>query len=265
MDLVRPSWSDTRALLMTRNAIATHLWALSSHDYRDPSKDPLPVPLPPLLKSPHDCQHCFQAAECLLLHAALEGGSEASSGAPQLFSSVLRGLTQTHLLYVKQWVRMLALEAAAVASPVRASMDHQHQQHQQVEGQPLFRFVSCRPAAAAGDADAAKYLLELSFDASSISSEAQTGLGGLPGGGGGGGLMMEEMQLSTGDRVTVSVVANTKRLTEDDDADDVAGDDDLLTLVEPDLCTGSICALDHHLSASTLSIMLNDHPKRLMR
>lgn len=243
MDLVRPSWSDMRALLMTRNAIASHLWAVSSHDYRDPAKDRLPVPLPPLLKSPHDCQHCFQAAECLLLHAALEGGSEASSGAPQLFSSVLRGLTQAHLLYVKQWVHMLALEAAAVASPVGASTE---QQQQQVEGQLLFHFVSCRPAAASG---ADKHLLELVCDASSISSEVM--------------LRLEEMQLGTGDRVTVSVVANTKWLTAADSHMGDDDDDDLLTLVEPDLCTGSICAID--LSASTLSIMLNDHPKRLMR
>ena len=242
MDLVRPSWSDMRALLMTRNAIACHLWAVSSHDYRDPAKDRLPVPLPPMLKSPHDCQHCFQAAECLLLHAALEGGSEASSGAPQLFSSVLRGLTQAHLLYVKQWVHMLALEAAAVGSPVSALTEQQ----QQVEGRLLFHLVSCRPTTTSG---ADKHLLELVCDASSISSEVI--------------LRLEEMQLDTGDRVTVSVVANTKWLTAagshmgDDD------DDDLLTLVEPDLCSGSICAID--LSASTLSIMLNDHPKRLMR
>lgn len=256
MDLVRPSWSDVRALLMTRNAIASHLWAVSSHDYRDPAKDRLPVPLPPLLKSPHDCQHCFQAAECLLLHAALEGGSEGSSGAPQLFSSVLKGLTQAHLLYVKQWIRMLALEAAA--SPLSASTE------QEVEGELLFRFVSCRPAAAAAASDdAAKHLLELVCDTSSISCEAQTGLGGLPGGG--LMLLMEEASLGAGDRVTVSVVANTKRLSDqfNDDAAADMGDDALLTLVEPDLCTGSICAIDA--STSTLSIMLNDHPKRLMR
>ena len=242
MDLVRPSWSDMRALLMTRNAIACHLWAVSSHDYRDPAKDRLPVPFPPMLKSPHDCQHCFQAAECLLLHAALEGGSEASSGAPQLFSSVLRGLTQSHLLYVKQWVHMLALEAAAVASPVSALTEQQ----QQVEGQLLFHFVSCRPTAASG---ADKHLLELVCDASSISSEVM--------------LRLEETQLDTGDRVTISVIANTKRLRAADSHLGDDDDDDLLTLVEPDLCSGSICAID--LSASTLSIMLNDHPKRLMR
>jgi hypothetical protein len=235
-----------RALLMTRNAIASHLWAVSSHDYRNPAKDLLPVPLPPMLKSPHDCQHCFQAPECMLLHAALEGGSEASSGAPQLFSSVLRGLTQAHLLYVKQWVRMLALEAAAVASPVSASMEQQQQQQQVVEGQLLFRFVSCHPASGAD-----KHLLELVCDASSISSEVM--------------LRLEETQLGAGDRVIVSVVANTKRLMAADTrmGDDDDENDDLLTLVEPDLCTGSICAID--LSASTLSIMLNDHPKRLMR
>jgi len=246
IDLVRPSWSDVRSLLMTRNVIANHLWAVTSHDYRDLAKDRLPVPLPSMLKSPHDCQHCFQAAECLLLHAALEEGSEASSGAPQLFSSVLSGLTPAHLLYVKQWVHMLALEAAA--SPVRALMELTCQSEEPL----LYRFVSCHPAAA-GDGFGAKHLLELVCDSG---SEAEPGhLAGL----------MEQASLVEGDRVTVSVVANTKWLSDQFDTSNVDADiDDLSSrsLVEPDLCTGTIWAT---VSTSTLSIMLNDHPKRLMR
>jgi len=72
--------------------------------------------LPPLLHSVFDCSYCYQAAECLVTHAATEGGTALSSGVQELFSYVLTDITSAQLSYYKHWDELLTLEATATVS-----------------------------------------------------------------------------------------------------------------------------------------------------
>ncbi len=63
-----------------------------------------------------DCSYCYQAAECLVTHAATEGGTALSSGVQELFSYVLTGITSAQLSYYKHWDELLTLEATATGS-----------------------------------------------------------------------------------------------------------------------------------------------------
>lgn len=110
LDLISPSWTDMRALMLSRNSLAGYI--------RDAavgvsSSSVAKTPLPPLLREVHECQYCYQAAECAVHHAGLEGGTAASSGMKDLFSYILKDVTPTQLRYYKQWDGLLNLEYAA--------------------------------------------------------------------------------------------------------------------------------------------------------
>lgn len=110
LDLISPSWTEMRALLLSRNSLAGYI--------RDAavgvsSSGVAKTPLPPLLRDAHECQYCYQAAECAVHHAGLEGGTAASSGMKELFSYILKDVTTAQLRYYKHWDGLLNLEYIA--------------------------------------------------------------------------------------------------------------------------------------------------------
>ena len=73
-----------RLLVLTRNEIAYFMKCSTS--INSVSK------IPHLLKRINDCEHCYQAAECLTYHAAIESGDATSSGVSELFKHIVKGL-----------------------------------------------------------------------------------------------------------------------------------------------------------------------------
>ena len=47
--------------------------------------------VPSLIQRINECQYCYQAAECLTYHAAIEGGNDVSSGVGNLFKHITKG------------------------------------------------------------------------------------------------------------------------------------------------------------------------------
>ena len=90
--------------MVSRNILAQHIKISSLPHARS---------LPPLLMRMNECQYCYQAAECLTYHAAVEEGTSASSGVSDLFRFILKDVTSSQLLYLKQWDRLLELESIA--------------------------------------------------------------------------------------------------------------------------------------------------------
>ncbi|OQS04656.1 DNA2-like helicase [Thraustotheca clavata] len=88
-----------RALLLSRNDHAHQLAA-----YHNLST------YPPLLKNPWDCSKCFQAAECMLHHAAEENGSVYTSGVEEVFLKHTSHLSPVDLAYFAKWNRLIDLE-----------------------------------------------------------------------------------------------------------------------------------------------------------
>lgn len=72
--------------------------------------------LPSMLHSPFDCENCYQAAECMVYHIALENGTKESSGVSDLFQYHTRGLSEVHLEYLKFWSNLIDLESIATGS-----------------------------------------------------------------------------------------------------------------------------------------------------
>ena len=72
-------------------------------------------PLPPVLASKRECEMCFKASECMLYHAALDGGNGETAGSLELFAYVMDGLKQSHIQYFRHWDHLLDLEALAEA------------------------------------------------------------------------------------------------------------------------------------------------------
>jgi DNA replication ATP-dependent helicase Dna2 len=109
---VLPVWDELRSLMIARNRCA-----LSA---RGPSSGPLrydsPLGLPPVIRQPNDCQRCYQAAECMLYHAASENGTAQSSGVPDLFQQIVEALSPEHLSYFRHWDRLIELESTTGAS-----------------------------------------------------------------------------------------------------------------------------------------------------
>lgn len=157
VDLIKPSWSEVRALIMSRNKLATFIRdAALGVNSSGASKSPLP----PLLQSHFDCQYCYQAAECLIYHA-LEGGTAVSSGVKELFSYVLKGITPSQLSYFRHWDELLNLEALATAAPSHswaASADKKRDKC--IAG---LTFQSCERV---GDAAESRYLIKFARDTS---------------------------------------------------------------------------------------------------
>jgi hypothetical protein len=74
--------------LQQRNAIAFHL----SH----------PV-MPPMKRDPHFCGSCAQAPVCVLVHAAVERGTAASSGIEDIFNDNTAHLSPSYLQFYTKW------------------------------------------------------------------------------------------------------------------------------------------------------------------
>ena len=71
--------------------------------------------LPPLQRN-KSCEWCFKASECLTYHRSAEKGTEASSGVPDLFRHLTRGITDRHAAYFLHWDNLIDLEAQAESS-----------------------------------------------------------------------------------------------------------------------------------------------------
>lgn len=163
VDLIKPSWSEVRALIMSRNKLATFIRDVSlGVNSTGASKSPLP----PLLHSPFDCQYCYQASECMTYHA-VDGGTATSSGVKELFSYVLKGITPSQLSYFKHWDELLNLEALATAAPAHSWTSASDKRRDKCVGGLTFQ--SCQSA---GDAANTRYLIIFSRDVVTSTSNA---------------------------------------------------------------------------------------------
>lgn len=143
--------------------------------------------LPPVLADARACSYCFQASECMSLHAALEGGSAGSSGAPELFGFALRDVSQLHLDYLRHWESMIDREEEAArrrGAPHFWALDEPPLEPAVVQGststvdtksdRPVFwKFKSCTPRIA-GESDG--YVITLECLASLPDDERLTGM-----------------------------------------------------------------------------------------
>jgi hypothetical protein len=107
IDTIIPMWHELRALMLSRNNLASNI-----KNSNEMEKNPFP----PLKKNSFECENCFQAAQCLLLHSSYENGTAKTCGVSSLFSYNLRGLTQLHMKYFCNWNRLIDLEALASCS-----------------------------------------------------------------------------------------------------------------------------------------------------
>ncbi|GFH13469.1 uncharacterized protein HaLaN_09362, partial [Haematococcus lacustris] len=71
--------------------------------------------LPPaMLRNERQCGTCFAATYCALVHKALEGGDEASSGMrPQQWSGLTSHLGPSHGQFLRHWLGLVELEDSA--------------------------------------------------------------------------------------------------------------------------------------------------------
>ena len=97
--------SHLRGLILSRNKIAASLSKLKLDGEIQTGSV-----MPPMLRHPRQCEKCFQVNECLLYHAASEGGDENTSGLGSFFTDRLKHLSSNHLEYFDAWNRMLDLE-----------------------------------------------------------------------------------------------------------------------------------------------------------
>ena len=73
-------------------------------------------PLPPMLYQSSDCERCYQASECMVLHAAVEAGNTDSSRVPELFKYALKGVSSSHIQYLTHWERYVT-DAVVIIAP----------------------------------------------------------------------------------------------------------------------------------------------------
>ncbi|XAR54242.1 DNA helicase [Bertholletia excelsa] len=91
--------SDMVGLIMRRNELANDLLrALTSQQ------------LPPMLQSPSMCKGCRHLNVCSVYHKAY-GGSTEGSGLSDLFDSLVNHLASSHCAFLRQWERLIDLEA----------------------------------------------------------------------------------------------------------------------------------------------------------
>eukprot|EP01038_Epipyxis_sp_PR26KG_P009048 gene9048-12201_t len=111
VDIIKPNWNEMIALIGMRNKLAQyHKTSISSSSSINSTL------LPPVIQSLHDCQYCYQAAECVVHHSAIEGGNEESFGLTELYRYIAKGLTSHHMSYLKKWDSLLNLESTAAAN-----------------------------------------------------------------------------------------------------------------------------------------------------
>ncbi|XP_022637202.1 DNA replication ATP-dependent helicase/nuclease DNA2 isoform X2 [Vigna radiata var. radiata] len=91
--------SDLTGLIMQRNELASYiLKALTLQQ------------LPPMLQSPSICRGCRHLNVCSIYHKA-NGGSTEISGLGEIFYSLTNHMTSSHSKFLRQWDRLIDLEA----------------------------------------------------------------------------------------------------------------------------------------------------------
>ena len=58
-----------------------------------------------MLQNTNDCERCYQAAECMAYHAALESGTSTSSKVQDLFNYSMKGISSDQINYLSHWDR----------------------------------------------------------------------------------------------------------------------------------------------------------------
>lgn len=138
--LIQPRSAEVQALFAARNRVASALIKSGRNGTAAIAIDQLnPYLLPPLLLKESSCTRCFSNAECMLYHAAVEGGNAETSGAAGLFSKALANLKEQHLAFFRKWDRLIDLEAeytskSSVASWQQAALDREDSTGQCVGG-----------------------------------------------------------------------------------------------------------------------------------
>lgn len=225
-----------------------------------PSSAGAKTPLPPLLRDAHECQYCYQAAECVTYHASLENGNASTSGIPEIFQYVLRDVTSIQLRYYKHWDDLLNLEAAATQGDqglLRNNKDQDKTLRQ-------LRLQSCMQV---GTSSAYSIVFVLSDRVDGVSDREETeGLSGLV------------TSLSAGDRVQISVEATMRGATRSlstaamtsavgtGDIEDIGlhgfrSHSQSLMATEANLCAGMI----ETITATEVQVLVSEDPRRLRR
>jgi DNA replication ATP-dependent helicase Dna2 len=88
---------EMRSLMQERNQLAGYLKS--------------PRELPPLIGEQFKCKNCARAGECMIYHSA-QGGTQDSSGVPEIFESFTSHVTQRHLDFFTHWDELLAKESS---------------------------------------------------------------------------------------------------------------------------------------------------------
>ncbi|GAB4842191.1 hypothetical protein Ancab_012149 [Ancistrocladus abbreviatus] len=93
---------DVVGLLIRRNELA-----------RDITRASMVQQLPPMLRSPNMCKSCCHLNVCTIYHKA-HGRNANSSGLGDIFDSLTSHLTNSHIMFLKQWDPLIDLEAKEV-------------------------------------------------------------------------------------------------------------------------------------------------------
>uniref|UniRef100_K3X802 DNA replication ATP-dependent helicase/nuclease n=1 Tax=Globisporangium ultimum (strain ATCC 200006 / CBS 805.95 / DAOM BR144) TaxID=431595 RepID=K3X802_GLOUD len=104
-----------RGLIIARNKFASSMAKVKALGSSSSSQI-----FPPMLRSRRDCERCFQIDECVLHHAAVENGTEESSGLEDVFTNKTGHLSGADLSYFKLWNRMIDLEQQHAEKNLRA-------------------------------------------------------------------------------------------------------------------------------------------------
>jgi hypothetical protein len=247
LDLISPSWTEMRALIFSRNQLAGFI---RNANIGAGSSTPAASPLPPLLRDAHECQYCYQAAECLAHHAVLESGTARSSGMPELFSYILKGVTPAQLRYYKHWDTLINLEQIATQSAGSVLCAESDERSisgltlQSIEKQEDAHILTLqRPAASEGSVAAAR-------------GRAAPGLS-----------VNDRVQLSVGARsIATAAHSATGRYPTGSDIEDIGtsrfrSHSQAVMATEMNVCTGTVIAI----TDTEMQVMVTEDPRRLQR
>ncbi|KAG7381794.1 Tripartite DNA replication factor [Phytophthora pseudosyringae] len=107
--------THVRGLIMARNNFASAIAKVKSIGGSTSTQV-----FPPMIRNRRDCERCFQVDECVLHHAAMENGTEESSGLDELFTLKTKHLGEADLNYFNQWNRLIDLEQQHAEKNLRA-------------------------------------------------------------------------------------------------------------------------------------------------
>ncbi|GFZ00758.1 DNA replication helicase [Actinidia rufa] len=94
--------SDLVGLITRRNELASDIRKASTSQQ-----------LPPMLQSPNVCRSCRHLNACMVYHKAHDGSTEGS-GLGDMFDSLVNHLTSKHCDFLRQWERLIDLEAKEI-------------------------------------------------------------------------------------------------------------------------------------------------------